>query len=178
MQKFKRNDRSTLTINKRISPGHKINSRQIKSLNTRGPWVALSQDHLVQEKVVMTILCRSLLVHSCKSFLFPITEGWNFWLQGLIQLLFLQLYSNTLVKVTKGLHSATWEAFCSHYAWFFNSIQHSFSLLETLCPVVFRRVHSADIAHIPRQVLFDGFCQLLLTPLSHFPTGELLGSPS
>lgn len=89
----------------------------------------------------------SLLVHSCKSFLFPITEKWNFWVIGSTLAFVPSTQLNTLVKFTRDLHRARWVIFCSHYAWFLNSFQLSFSFLGISAQV--RTAESADIAHIP-----------------------------
>ena len=86
-------------------------------------------------------------MHSCKSFLFPITEKWNFWVIGSNPTFGPSSNLKDLCQGYQSLHRGSWVIFCSHYAWFLNSFQLSFSFPGMLCRV--RTAESADIAHIP-----------------------------
>lgn len=114
----------------------------------------------------------SLLVHSCKSFLFPITEKWNFWVIGSTLAFVPSTQLNTLVKFTRDLHRARWVIFCSHYAWFLNSFQLSFSFLGISAQV--RTAESADIAHIP--MVAPPWSILPAPPNTLYPTSQHLSS--
>ena len=86
-------------------------------------------------------------MHSCKSFLFPITEKWNFRVLGSNHTSGPSANLKGLPQGYQSRHSDGWVIFRSHCAWSLSSFQLSFSFPG--CSAWVSIVQSADIAHIP-----------------------------